>query len=68
MRRATISDITAPQQAEEALRESEELYRSWFEDMLNGFAYGKRLFDQNHPQDFIYLNAYVSGATGLTCS
>jgi len=39
-----------------ALRESGELYRSLFENMLNGFAYCRMLFDQGKPQDFIYLN------------
>jgi len=53
--------------AEEALRENEELYRSLFENMLNGFAYCKMLFHQNQPQDFIYLNVNNSfeALTGL---
>ncbi len=55
-------------QTQEALRESEELYRSLFENMLNGFAYCRMLFDQEKPRDFIYLavnNAFES-LTGLT--
>ncbi len=50
-----------------ALRESEELYRSLFENMLNGFAYCRMIFDRGKPQDFIYLdvnNAFES-LTGL---
>ncbi len=38
-----------------ALRESEKLYRSLFENMLNGFAYCRMLFENGEPQDFIYL-------------
>ena len=53
--------------AEKALRESEALYRSLFNNMLNGFAYCRMLFEQNQPKDFIFLS--VNGAfetlTGL---
>ncbi|MBF0521918.1 MAG: PAS domain S-box protein [Candidatus Omnitrophica bacterium] len=61
-------DITIRRRAEEKIRESELLYRSLFENMLNGFAYCEMLFDeQGRPQDFIYLsvnNAFES-LTGL---
>lgn len=49
-------DITASCQAEEALRQSEATYRSLFENMLNGFAYCRMLFEEGTPRDFIYLN------------
>ena len=60
-------DITDSKRAEEELRKSEELYRSLFENMLNGFAYCKMLYEQGNPQDFVYLhvnNAFES-LTGL---
>ena len=45
------------------VRESEKLYRSLFENMLNGFAYCQMLFHENQPQDFIYLNVNHSFET-----
>jgi len=35
---------------------SEEHYRSLFENMLNGYAYCRMLFEEGEPKDFIYLN------------
>ena len=60
-------DQTEERAAQNALRESEEHYRSLFDNMLNGFAYCKMLFDQNQAQDFIYLNVNSSfeALTGL---
>jgi two-component system, sensor histidine kinase and response regulator len=51
----------------EALRESDELYRSLYGNMLNGFAYCRMLYDQGHPQDFVYLdvNSAFESLTGL---
>jgi PAS domain S-box-containing protein len=51
-----------------ALRESEERYRSLFENMLDGFAYCEMLFDdKGRPDDFIYLavNDAFGRLTGL---
>lgn len=47
---------------------SEEQFRLLFENMLNGFAYCKMIYDQqNNPVDFIYLevNKAFEKLTGL---
>ena len=63
----TNTDISALKRIEDELRKSEELYRSLFDNMLNGFAYCKMVFDEGRPQDFIYLavNDAFTALTGL---
>jgi PAS domain S-box-containing protein len=60
-------DITKHKRAERVLRESEKRFHSLFENMLNGFAYCRMLFDQVRPEDFIYLevNRAFETLTGL---
>ncbi len=48
-------------------QQSEERYRSLFENMLSGYAYCQMIFRGDHPQDFIYLevNRAFEALTGL---
>lgn len=53
--------------AEEALQKSEKRYHSLFENMLEGYAYCRVLFDHEEPHDFVYLdvNHRFGELTGL---
>ncbi len=64
----THSDISKRKQLEEKIQKSEKLYRSLFENMINGFAYCRMEYDhQGKPIDFTYLlvNEAFETQTGL---
>jgi len=55
-----FTDISERKLAEKILRKSEERYHSLFDNMIDGFAYCKMLFDGSTPQDFIYISVNTS--------
>ena len=60
-------DVTERTVAGEALKESEEHFRSLFENMLDGYAHCRMIYDDGRPSDFIYLhvNPVFETLTGL---
>lgn len=53
-------DITERKKISQKLVESESLFRSLFENMLNGFAYCKMIYEPGKLPDFVYLNVNKS--------
>ncbi len=61
-------DIAKYKQTEQELRDSEARFSLLFENMVEGFAYCKMIFDdQDRPVDFVYLdvNSAFTKLTGL---
>ena len=66
--RAIIIDISERKKIEVTLKKSEKRYRSLFENMFEGFAYCKMLYDEKgSPTDFVYIevNPAFGRLTGL---
>ena len=60
-------DVTLEYETQRKIEESEKLYRSLFENMLNGFAYCKMIFSESKPADFVFLmvNKAFESSTGF---
>ncbi len=63
----TLATALEQRSTHAALRESEERYRSLFENMREGYAYCRMEFQDGEPQDFVYLavNDAFETLTGL---
>ena len=64
---AAFQDISQRKQAESLAQESTRRYKSLIDNMLNGIAYCRMLFEDGLPVDFIYLdvNKAFEEQTGL---
>ena len=62
-----IRDVTARKNAEVVLKASEEKFHSLFENMQEGFAHCKMIYENDEAVDFIYLdvNTKFEVLTGL---
>ena len=67
-RTGVVRDISDRRAAQEALRGSEEKYRSLFDSMTEGFVLGRAIYDENGtPIDHVFLEANDAffGQTGI---
>ena len=64
---AMVEDITEQRHAADAIRTSERESRSLFENMLDGYARCRMIYEDGRPADFIYLevNRAFAPLTGL---
>ena len=62
-----VRDVSERQSAKVEVRESEQRYRSLFENMLDGYAYCRMIYEDGAPADFVYLdvNSAFERLTGL---
>ena len=62
-----IRDVSERQSAAAEVRESEQRYRSLFENMIDGYAYCRMFYEDDVPVDFVYLdvNSAFERLTGL---
>ena len=60
--------VAAHARAEAVPSESDNAHRSLIDNMLDGYAHCRMLFDNNEPRDFVYLevNKAFATLTGLT--
>ncbi len=63
----TINDVSRRREVEEALRESNQRYRSLFGNMLDGYAHCRMIYREGRAVDFLYLavNPAFVHMTGL---
>ncbi|MEI8032376.1 MAG: HD domain-containing phosphohydrolase [Chlorobiaceae bacterium] len=63
----TVIDITERKYSEEALKKEKERFSSLFDNMLNGIAYCRVIFEDNLAVDFVYeqVNPSFEKLTGL---
>ena len=63
-----VRDVSERQSAAAEVHESEQRYRSLFENMIDGYAYCRMLYEDEAPVDFVYLdvNSAFERLTGLS--
>ena len=65
---SVVQDITPAKTAAEALRQSEDTYRSLFENMMNSVVHARVIFEGDVPVDMEYItvNPAFATVTGIT--